>query len=134
MAEGEGGVLAVRLLFLGARGGLGFLRLRFRRLEVREGLLLLCYGLRRLVELLLLVGGAPRGSGALLLESCELLGERLRRDQRVVAAFVVRVRVLVRAQLVEVAVERFFGLAGAVERGVRGVEAFAFVRVVLREP
>ena len=49
------------------------------------------------------------------------------------AAFVVRVRVLVRVQRVEVALERLSGLAGAVERGVGGVEALAFVRVVLRE-
>ena len=133
VAEGEGGVLAVRLLLLGSRGGLGLLRLRFRRLEVRERLLLLRDGLLRFVELLLLVGGALRGSGALLLEGGELLGERLRRDERVVAAFVVRVRVFVRVQLVEVAVERLSRLAGAVERGVRGVEALAFVRVVLRE-
>ena len=133
MAEGEGGVLAVRLLFLGSRGGLGLLRLRFRLLEVRERLLLLRYGLLRVVELLLLVGGALRGSCALLLEADELVGEGLGRDERVVAAFVVRVRVLVRVQLVEVAVERLSRLAGAVERGVGRVEPPAFVRVILRE-
>ena len=118
MAEDEGGVIAVRLLFLGPGGRFGFLRLRLRLLEVRERLFLLGDGGPGGVDLLLLVGDGLRGSRASLLQADELIGERLRGDERVVAGLVVRVRVLLRLQLVEVVLERLSRLAGAVERGV----------------
>jgi hypothetical protein len=66
-----------------------------------------------------------------LLEARELVGERLRGEERRVPGFVEAVRVFLRLQLVELLVEGLLGLSGSVEGGLRSLEAGRFVRMVL---
>ena len=130
LADGQGGVVAVRLLLLGSSGGLPRLGVGFGFLEIREALLLLQGGLSGFIEVSSPVGDDFRGPRVALLEADELVGEGLRGEKRRVAGFVEAVRVFLRLQLVELRVETPLGLAGAVERGLGFLEAGGFVGVV----
>ena len=131
LADGQGGVVAVRLLLLGSSGGLPRLGVGFGLLEIREALLLLQGGLPGFVEVSSLVGDDFRGPRVALLEADELVGEGLRGEKRRVAGFVEAVGVLLRLELVELRVERLLRLAGSVECRLGSLSAGGFVGVVL---
>ena len=131
LANREGGVVAVRLLFLGSGGGLRGSGVRFGLFEGRERLLLLQDGLPGFVLVSSLVGDGLRGFRVALLQADELVGEGLGGDEGRVAGFVEAVGILLRLELVQLLVERLLRLAGSVECRLGSLSAGGFVRVVL---